>query len=304
MTVITLVCWIAWLIVLFYLDPEQTGLMGFLFFYVSLFFALIGTFSLLGFFARVWFSKEQVIFRHLGIATRQSLWFSMLLVGTLLLQGSGFIRWWNVLLLIIFLNSFSYPGKWYGANYMKQALQQLKQEALDRLSGIDSADALRDFEIEYLGRKGKLTNLLRQVKDLSAEEKTVIGKLANEIKQEVVEVIENTKSRIATSEKVSTSVLEMTWPGRKKELGHLHPITQFMRKVQGIFISMGFEVIEGTEVETAEYNFDLLNIPKNHPARDAWDTFYIEGGLLLRTHTSPVQLRSMKNRKPGEKNKI
>lgn len=103
MTVITLVCWIAWLIVLFYLDPEQTGLMGFLFFYVSLFFALIGTFSLLGFFVRVWFSKEQVIFRHLGVATRQSLWFSLLLIGTLLLQGAGFIRWWNVLLLIIFL---------------------------------------------------------------------------------------------------------------------------------------------------------------------------------------------------------
>ena len=103
MTLITLVCWLAWLLVLFYLNPQEAGFAGFLFFYTSLFFALFGTFSLLGFFGRVWFSKEQIIFRYLSISTRQSLWFSILLVGTLLLQGSGFIRWWNVLFLIIFL---------------------------------------------------------------------------------------------------------------------------------------------------------------------------------------------------------
>ena len=103
MTLITLVCWVAWLVVLFYLNPFEAGFVGLLLFYISLFFALFGSFALLGFFLRVWFSKEQIIFRHLGIATRQSLWFSVLLVSTLLLQGSGFIRWWNILLLIIFL---------------------------------------------------------------------------------------------------------------------------------------------------------------------------------------------------------
>ena len=103
MSTSTFLCWVAWLVVLFYLNPEGAGFIGFLCFYVSLFFALLGTFSLLGFFIRVWFSREQIIFRHLGIASRQSLWFALLLVGTLIMQGSGYLRWWNALLLIFFL---------------------------------------------------------------------------------------------------------------------------------------------------------------------------------------------------------
>jgi len=103
MSLITLVCWVAWLVVIFYLSPEESSLLVFLLFYVSLFFALLGSFSLIGFFVRVWFSREQIIFRHLGVSFRQSVWFAILLVGTLILQGSGFLRWWNVLLLILFL---------------------------------------------------------------------------------------------------------------------------------------------------------------------------------------------------------
>lgn len=103
MSLMTLVCWIAWLVVIFYMSPDESNALVFLLFYLSLFFALMGTFSLIGFFIRVWFSKDPVIFRHLGISSRQAVWFSMLLVGTLILQGSGFIRWWNVLLLILFL---------------------------------------------------------------------------------------------------------------------------------------------------------------------------------------------------------
>ncbi len=99
----TLVCWIAWLFVLYFMDPFETGSVGFLLFYMSLFFASLGTFSLLGFFMRVWFSKEQVIFRHLGVATRQSLWFSGLIVLTLILQASDFLQWWGIVLLIVFM---------------------------------------------------------------------------------------------------------------------------------------------------------------------------------------------------------
>lgn len=103
MTFTTLICWIAWLVVLYYFNPDEAGFIGFLLFYLSLFFACLGTFSLLGFFVRVWFSKEQIIFRHLGVATRQSLWFSMLVLITLLLQAAGFLKWWSILFLVLFL---------------------------------------------------------------------------------------------------------------------------------------------------------------------------------------------------------
>ncbi|MCH7492878.1 hypothetical protein IID19_04830 [Patescibacteria group bacterium] len=103
MTSATLISWIAWLVVLFYINPVESGVIGFVFFYVSMFFALIGTFSLIGFFGRVWFTKEPIIFRHLGISTRQSLWFAILIVGTLLLQSADLYRWWSISLLIIFL---------------------------------------------------------------------------------------------------------------------------------------------------------------------------------------------------------
>jgi hypothetical protein len=103
MSLLTLFCWLAWLVVLYYINPTEAGLIGFLLFYFSLFVAVFGTFSLLGFFIRVWFSKEEVIFRHLGIATRQSLWFALLLVGTLAMKGANFMRWWSILLLMLFL---------------------------------------------------------------------------------------------------------------------------------------------------------------------------------------------------------
>jgi len=103
MTFTTLICWITWLVVLYYFSPDEAGFISFLLFYVSLFFACLGTFSLLGFFIRVWFSKEQIIFRHLGVATRQSLWFSVLVIITLLLQAAGFLKWWSILFLVLFL---------------------------------------------------------------------------------------------------------------------------------------------------------------------------------------------------------
>jgi phenylalanyl-tRNA synthetase alpha chain len=181
---------------------------------------------------------------------------------------------------------------------MKDKLEQIKEKAFSELNNIQQTKELRDFEVKYLGRKGELTVVLKQIKGLSKEEKPIIGKLANEIKQELNMAIKNKQAGLGVASKVSVSTLEMTWPGEQKKLGHLHPLTQFLRKVEDIFMSMGFEVVDGPEIETPKYNFDLLNIPADHPARDVWDTFYLEQGLLLRTHTSPMQLRAMEKRKP------
>jgi len=181
---------------------------------------------------------------------------------------------------------------------MKEELEQIEKKALTELETINTIKALQAFEVQYLGRKGQLTAMLRQMKDLSKEERPVVGKLANEIKQTIIQAFEKQKNLIGRISRPAPSALEMTWPGEPKQIGHLHPITQFMREVQDVFVSMGFEVVHGREAETPKYNFDLLNIPKDHPTRDVWDTYYFEKGLLLRTHTSPVQLRAMESRKP------
>ncbi|MBU0597603.1 phenylalanine--tRNA ligase subunit alpha [Patescibacteria group bacterium] len=181
---------------------------------------------------------------------------------------------------------------------MRDELEQLKKQALTELEQIKQPEQLKDFEINYLGRKGKLTSVLKQLKDVPKIDRPAMGSLANETKQGIIQSLELKKTQLVQGPKLAMSAIEATWPGRDFGLGHLHPITQFLNKVQDIFMSMGFEVVEGPEVETQKFNFDLLNIPKNHPARDAWDTFYVEGGLLMRTHTSPVQLRAMKKSKP------
>ncbi len=181
---------------------------------------------------------------------------------------------------------------------MKEQLEQIKKKALTELETINTTKALQAFDVHYLGRKGQLTSILRQIKDLSKDERPVVGKLANEVKRTIVQAFKKQKNLIGRVSRPATSALEMTWPGAHKQIGHLHPITRFMREVQNVFISMGFEIVQGREVETPKYNFDLLNIPKDHPTRDVWDTYYLEKGLVLRTHTSPVQLRAMESRKP------
>jgi len=183
---------------------------------------------------------------------------------------------------------------------MQDRLEKLRRKALEELNKAKDSMFLRDLEIKYLGRKGELTQVLRKIKDLSEKEKPVIGKLANEIKKDLESAVSETKRVLerTSEEKTRLTKLDVTWPGEKIKLGHLHPLTQFQRKVEDIFISMGFEIVEGPEVETEKYNFDLLNIPKDHPSRDLWDTFYLEKGLVLRTHTSPMQLRAMEKRKP------
>ncbi len=181
---------------------------------------------------------------------------------------------------------------------MKEKLEELKNKIKSIVEKTINIEDLKNIEIKFLGRNGELTNILKQLKDLPNDQKPIIGKLANEIKNEIVNLIQVKIGELSQADKISSTPLEMTWPGEPVEIGHLHPITQFQRKIEDIFLSMGFEILDGPEIETPKYNFDLLNIPKDHPARDMWDTFYLEKGLVLRTHTSPMQLRAMETRKP------
>jgi phenylalanyl-tRNA synthetase alpha chain len=158
---------------------------------------------------------------------------------------------------------------------------------------------LRDLEVKYLGRKGEFTKILRCLKDLTIQEKKEIGKLANEIKKDLQEKFEEVKN-VITKNVIKREKLDVTLPGEKIEKGHLHPITIIQNELEDLFISMGFMVLDGPELESDYYNFEALNIPKHHPARDMQDTFYIdkknkkqEYDLVMRTHTSPVQVRAM-----------
>lgn len=181
---------------------------------------------------------------------------------------------------------------------MKELIQNLKQRAQAELQKAVTSEGLHDLEIKFLGRKGELTDIMSKLKDLSVEEKRELGQLANSLKQELSEMFSLARQNFSLKNSEKKSRLDVTWPGDTPPRGHLHPLTQFQRRVEDIFSSMGFEVLDGQEVETPEYHFDKLNIPKDHPARDLWDTYYLEGGLLLRAQTSPMQLRAMETRKP------
>lgn len=181
---------------------------------------------------------------------------------------------------------------------MKEKLEELRKEALEQLSRVSSGELLEELEIKYLGRKGELSNILRGIKDLADKEKKEIGELANAIKNDVAAKFEEVKKSIGGSN--ASSFLDVTLPGERVSSGHLHPLTQIQSELEDLFTSLGFMVLDGPELESDHYNFEALNIPKNHPARDMQDTFYIdkknkegEYDLVMRTHTSPVQIRAM-----------
>ncbi len=185
---------------------------------------------------------------------------------------------------------------------MEKELKTIREIALKEISQAKSLDELNNLYLKYFGRrKGKLTIILRGIKDLSEKERPKIGKLANEIKQELEQELEK-KKREFQEAKIDIIAkkewIDVTQPGVKPPHGHLHPITQVRREVEKVFSSMGFEIAEGPEVEKEYYNFDALNIPKEHSARELMDTFWLKDGNLLRTHTSPVQVRVMEKRKP------
>ncbi len=184
---------------------------------------------------------------------------------------------------------------------MKQQLEQIRQSAQEN---IEKAQGLKDIEelrIKYLGKKGELTAILRSMGGLSPEERPLVGQMANEVRTFLENAIEEKKTALeaaAISEKLANEKIDVTMPGKRTGLAKRHPLKQVLEEVTAIFEKMGFEVVEGPEIETDYYNFEALNIPKNHPARDTQDTFYITENILLRTQTSPMQVRTMEKKKP------
>ncbi len=182
-------------------------------------------------------------------------------------------------------------------------INQFKKQTLSELDRIKDLTELERFRIKYLGRKdGELTVILRSLKDLPVGERKKIGQEANEFRRELEErIMAKNKELYPISYALHPSKIDITAPGVKFPQGHLHPITKVLRQLEEIFQSMGFEVVEGPDIETEYYNFDALNIPQEHPARDVWDTFWLKPAsqkLLLRTHTSPVQIRYMEKHNP------
>ncbi len=184
---------------------------------------------------------------------------------------------------------------------MKDQIMQIKEAAFSELSSCDCLESLENLRVKFLGKKGELTSVLKQMGKLSAEERPVIGQLANEIRAEI-ETKLSEKTAVLKAEKAAKQLaeetLDVTLPGKKSDLGKLHPLTVVMNEVKDIFIGMGFDIVDGPEVETDYYCFEALNMPKHHPARDTQDTFYINENTVLRTQTSSVQIRTMENKKP------
>ena len=184
---------------------------------------------------------------------------------------------------------------------MKQQLEALRSEALAELQELNDPKQLEEFRVRYMGKKGSVTALLRGMGALSAEERPVMGQLVNQLRQELEDAV-SAKSEALQAElqkaKLAAEKLDVTMPGKKVKSGGLHPLNVVLDDLIDIFQSMGFDIVDGPEVETDYYNFQALNVPEDHPARDMQDTFYLAEGLLLRTQTSAAQARTMEERKP------
>ena len=184
---------------------------------------------------------------------------------------------------------------------MKEQVEKIRQSALEEIKNANDEKVLNDARVKYLGKKGELTLILRGMGGLSPEERPVIGSLVNEVRDEIENLIEEREKEFKVEEikrKLETEKIDVTMPGKKVNLGSVHPITQIIKDIEEIFIGMGYEIADGPEVELATYNFDKLNTPPDHPARDIQDTFYITDDIVLRSQTSPVQARVMENQKP------
>jgi phenylalanyl-tRNA synthetase alpha chain len=184
---------------------------------------------------------------------------------------------------------------------MKEQLLEIEKQALDKLFKAKDLNELEQIRVEFLGKKGKLTHVLRGMGALSKEERPVIGQIANEVRESIEEKINELKNSLKEKEQKTQfekEKLDITMPGKPASLGYRHPLLGVIDELEGIFMNMGFDIVEGPEIETVYNNFDALNSPENHPSRDESDTFYITDDILLRTHTSSVQIRAMENRKP------
>ena len=176
------------------------------------------------------------------------------------------------------------------------SLENIKKEYLELVKDIKNKKELYDLRVKFLGKKGALTEIMKGARDLSPEERPTFGKLVNEVKTFINESLEERKAELAEKAlelKLASENIDVTLPSRKVDLGGMNPLNKVIEEVEEIFISMGYSVAEGPEVETDKFNFEMLNLPKDHPARDMQDTFYITNELLMRTQTSPVQAREM-----------
>ena len=184
---------------------------------------------------------------------------------------------------------------------MEEQIAKIKENSIKEMSQCNDEKELNELKVKYLGKKGELTKVLRGMGALNSEERPVIGALVNKIRDELEALIENKAQEFKKQEllkRLQTENIDVTEPSKKIHLGSLHPITKIINEVEEIFLGMGYQIADGPEVEKAIYNFDKLNTPPDHPARDLQDTFYITDDILLRSQTSPVQARVMETQKP------
>ncbi len=183
---------------------------------------------------------------------------------------------------------------------MKEQLEKIKQEAVKQIEASDALDRLNEIRVAYLGKKGELTSVLKGMKNVAPEERPKVGQMVNEAREMIEVKLEETKqilARRAREAQMKAEVIDVTLPAKKANVGHRHPNTIALEELERIFTGMGYEVVEGPEIEYDEYNFTKLNIPEGHPAKDEQDTFYINKEIVLRTQTSPVQARTMEKGK-------
>ena len=186
---------------------------------------------------------------------------------------------------------------------MKQQLEQIRQQAIAALDEVTSPAGLDELRVRYLGKKGEVTAVLKQMGSLSAEERPIMGQIANTVRAQIEEKLEQRKAEINAAvlqQKLAAEAIDVTIPGKAVTLGHEHPMNKVLQEIKDIFVGMGYQIVDGPEVELSDYNFTKLNTEEGHPARDRSDTFYFtdDDSVLLRTQTSPMQIRYMENNKP------
>lgn len=181
---------------------------------------------------------------------------------------------------------------------MEQELQSLAGKAKETLASLTEAGQLEEFRIQYLGRKGEFSTIMRQLGTVPKEDRPRIGQLANSLRAELESAFEEKSGSLKKTAAVDDNRPDLTLPGRRPQSGKLHPVTRVMNEACAIFENLGFSIAEGPDIETDYYNFEALNIPAHHPARDMHDTFYVSDSILLRTHTSPMQARIMEAQEP------
>ena len=183
---------------------------------------------------------------------------------------------------------------------MKEQLEKIKEEAMKQIESSEALDKLNEIRVAYLGKKGELTSVLKGMKNVAPEDRPKVGQMVNEAREMIEAKLEETRqalARKARDAQMKAEVIDVTLPARKANVGHRHPNTIALEELERIFVGMGYEVVEGPEIEYDEYNFTKLNIPEGHPAKDEQDTFYINKEIVLRTQTSPVQARTMEKGK-------